>query len=192
MVIAFLPRSKRFFNFMHAITICSDFRTPQKIKSVTVSTIFPSICHEVMRHDAMILVFWMLSFKPSFSLSSFTEPCLGGSDGKASASNAGDLGSVPGLGRSPGKANGNPLQYLTWKIPWMKESGRLESMGSQRVRHDWATSLFHFHQEALYFFFTFCHKGGVICISEVIDISPGNLDSSLCFIQPILTPYTKL
>ena len=31
---------------------------------------------------------------------------------------------------------------------------------------------------------TFCHKGGVICISEVIDISPGNLDSSLCFLQP--------
>ena len=33
----------------------------------------------------------------------------------------------------------------------------------------------------------FCHKGGVICISEVIDISPGNLDSSLCFIQPSLS-----
>ena len=33
------------------------------------------------------------------------------------------------------------------------------------------------------FLFTFCHKGGVICISEVIDVSPGNLDSSLCFIQ---------
>ena len=32
--------------------------------------------------------------------------------------------------------------------------------------------------------FTFCHKGGVTCISEVIDISPGNLDSSLCFFQP--------
>ena len=32
--------------------------------------------------------------------------------------------------------------------------------------------------------FTFCHKGGIICISEVINISPGNLDSSLCFIQP--------
>ena len=40
----------------------------------------------------------------------------------------------------------------------------------------------HFHQEALYFF-AFCHKGGVICISEVFDISPGNLDSNLCFIQ---------
>ena len=42
---------------------------------------------------------------------------------------------------------------------------------------------FHFHQEALYFFFAFYHKGGAICISEVIDISPGNLDSSLCFFQ---------
>ena len=35
----------------------------------------------------------------------------GGSDGKESACNAGDLGSVPGLGRSPGEENGNPLQY---------------------------------------------------------------------------------
>ena len=43
--------------------------------------------------------------------------------------------------------------------------------------------LFHFHQEA-WFLFAFCHEGVVICISEVIDISPGNLDSSLCFIQP--------
>ena len=36
-------------------------------------------------------------------------------------------------------------------------------------------------------FFTFCHKGGVICISEVIDIYPGNLDSSFCFIQPSIS-----
>ena len=46
--------------------------TELKIKSVTVSTVFPPICHEVMGPDAMILVFWMLSFKPNFSLSSFT------------------------------------------------------------------------------------------------------------------------
>ena len=45
----------------------------------------------------------------------------------------------------------------------------------------------HFHQEALQFLFAFCHKGGVICISEVIDISPGNLDSSLCFLQPSIS-----
>ena len=35
---------------------------------------------------------------------------LGGSDGKASAYNVGDLGSIPGMGRSPGKGNGKPLQ----------------------------------------------------------------------------------
>ena len=41
----------------------------------------------------------------------------GGSDGKASAYNAGDPGSIPGLGRSPGEGNGNPLQYSCLKIP---------------------------------------------------------------------------
>ena len=46
------------------------------------------------------------------------------------------------------------------------------------------TLFFHFHQEALSFFFTFCHKSGVIWISEVIDMFAGNLDSSLCFFQP--------
>ena len=44
----------------------------KKIKSVTISTVSPTICHEVMGPDAMILVFWILSFKPTFSLSSFT------------------------------------------------------------------------------------------------------------------------
>ena len=76
LVIIFLPRSKHFFNFMAAVTICSDFGhhppPPPKIKSATVSTASPSIFHEVMGPDTMILVFWILSFKPTFSLSSFT------------------------------------------------------------------------------------------------------------------------
>ena len=61
---------------------------------------------------------------------------FGGSDGKASAYNAGDPGSIPGSGISPGEGNGNPLQYLAWEIPWTEESGGLQSMGSQRVGHD--------------------------------------------------------
>ena len=56
---------------MAAVTIGSDFGAP-KMKSVTVSIVSPSICHEVMEPYAMILVFRMLSFKPTFSLSSFT------------------------------------------------------------------------------------------------------------------------
>ena len=57
---------------MAAVTICSDFGAPQKIKSLTVSFVSPSICHEVMGLGAMILVFLMLSFNPGFSFSSFS------------------------------------------------------------------------------------------------------------------------
>ena len=110
LVITFLPRSKHLLIswLQSSSTVILE---PLKIKCVTVSIVSPSTCHEVMGPDAMILVFWMLSFKPTFSLSSFT---------------------------------------------FIKR---------------------------LFSFYAFCHKCGVICISEVIDISPGNLDSSLCFIQ---------
>ena len=57
-----------------------------------------------------------------------------------SACSAGDLGSIPGSGRSPAEGNGNPLQYSCLKIPWAEEAGRLHPMGSQRVRHGWATN----------------------------------------------------
>ena len=109
LVINFLPRSKHLLiSWLQSPS--AVILEPPKIKSDTVSTVSPSISHEVMGPDAMNLVFWMLSFRPTFSL------------------------------------------------------------------------LFHFHQEAFQFFFTFCHKGGVICISETIDISPSNLDSSFLFL----------
>ena len=53
----------------------------------------------------------------------------GGSDSKESTCNAGNLGSIPGSGRTPGGRHGNPLQ----------EPGGLQFMGSQRVRHDRGT-----------------------------------------------------
>ena len=70
-VIAFLPRSKHILiSWLQSPS--AMILEPKKIKSVIVSIVFPSICHEVMGPDAMIFVFWMLSFKPTFSLSSFT------------------------------------------------------------------------------------------------------------------------
>ena len=65
----------------------------------------------------------------------------GGSEVKESACNVGDLGSIPGSGRSPGERNGNLLQLpcssiLAWRVPWTEEHGGLQSTGSQRVRHD--------------------------------------------------------
>ena len=56
---------------MAAVTICSDFGAP-KNKVSHCFHCFPIFHHKVMGPDAMILVFWMLSFKPTFSLSSFT------------------------------------------------------------------------------------------------------------------------
>ena len=111
LVIAFLPRSKR-LSISWLQSPSAVILEPRKIKSVTVSVVSPSVCHEVMGLSAVIFDFWMLSFRPAFLLSSFT---------------------------------------------FIK---RLFSSSA------------------------FCHKSGVICISEVTGISPGNFDSSLCFIQP--------
>ena len=68
LIITFLPRSKRLLiSWLQSPP--AVYLEPKKVKSVTVSTVSPSICHEVMGPDAMILAFWMLSFKPTFSLS---------------------------------------------------------------------------------------------------------------------------
>ena len=69
LVITFLSRSKwLLISWLHSPS--AVISEPPKIKSDTVSTVSPSISHEVMGPDAMIFVFWMLSFKPTFSLSS--------------------------------------------------------------------------------------------------------------------------
>ena len=71
LVITFLPRRKRLLiSWLQSPSVV--ILEPPKIKSDTVSTVSPSISHQVMGPDAMILVLWMLSFKPTFSLSTFT------------------------------------------------------------------------------------------------------------------------
>ena len=70
LVLVLLPRSKRLLIswLQSPSAVISE---PPKIKSVTVSIVSPSICHEMMGPDAIILFFRMLSFKLTFSLSSF-------------------------------------------------------------------------------------------------------------------------
>ena len=70
LVIIFLPRSKRLLISWQQ-SPSAVILEPQRIKSATVAS-FPICCHEVMGLDAIILVFWMLSFKPTFSLSCFS------------------------------------------------------------------------------------------------------------------------
>ena len=73
-VIAFLPRSKcLLISCLQSLSIV--ILEPKKIKSVIASTFSPSICHEVMGPDAMVLVFCMLSFKPTFWLKKVRNLC---------------------------------------------------------------------------------------------------------------------
>ena len=105
-----------------------------------------------------------------------------------------------------GEGNGNPLQCSCLENP--RDGGAdnqdvLQKMNMAKQWKQWQTLFWgapkslqmvtaamkwkdacSLDQEAFEFLFTFCHKGGVICISEVIDISPSNPDCSLCFIQP--------
>ena len=70
-VIAFLPRRKHLL-IVWLQSPSAVILEPKKIQSVTACIFPPSTCQDVMGLDAMIFVFWMLSFKPAFSLSSFT------------------------------------------------------------------------------------------------------------------------
>ena len=70
-VIAVLPRGKHLL-ILWLQSSSALILEPKKMKSDTVSTFSPSICHEVIGLDAMIFFFWILSFKPAFSFSYFT------------------------------------------------------------------------------------------------------------------------
>ena len=85
-------------------------------------------------------------------------PCS--SNGKESACNVGDQGSIPGLGRSSGEGNAGHSSTLAWRIPGTEEPGGLQSVGLQRVRHDWVTNTW---------MYTSSHRvGGVLLITQLL------------------------
>ena len=69
----------------------------------------------------------------------------GGSDGKESALNAGDLGSIPGSGRSPGEENGNPLQYSCLEKSMDREAWWATVHGVTKNQTQLSDQHFHFH-----------------------------------------------
>ena len=71
-----------------------------------------------------------------------------GSVDKESTCNAGDLGAIPGLGKSPGEGNGYPLQYSCLENPWIEETGWLQSLRGKKMDMPGWLTLSHF-----FFFF---------------------------------------
>ena len=104
---------------MAVVTICSDFEAPKNSLSL-----FPYLF-------AMSLVFWMLSFKPIFSLSSFTFIKRLFSSSSLSA-----IRLVSSAYQETKMATHSSI--LAYRIPWTEEPGGLLSMGSHRVGHGWS------------------------------------------------------
>ena len=95
------------------------------------------IARELLNNRGIILPLYHVLYN---TLYIFLKGFPDGSEDKVSACDAGDLGLIPGSG-SPGEGNGTHSSTLAWRIPWTEEPCGLQSMGSQRVGHDRATSL---------------------------------------------------
>ena len=143
---------------MAAVTICSDFGAP-KIKSATASTSPPSTCHEALGLDTMILVFWMLSFKLAFSLSSFTlvKRLFMGFSGISIVKNSpGRHRFDPCVGKIPWRRKWQPTPaFLLRKSYSQRSLAGCSSWSLRRAEHDLMTK--QQQPEALYFLFAFCH-----------------------------------
>ena len=92
---------------------------------------------------------WVIHLSAQFSGLFWSQGLLGGSNGKVSACNAGDPGSILGWEDPLEKEMATHSSTLAWKSPWTEDPGRLQYMGSQRVGHDWETSLHFWSQQNL-------------------------------------------
>ena len=118
-----------------------------KLKTVLIFYIDLSsltVCQYSISNLCLVIGFLIMSHGSYSWAVPLKEGLLGfpsGSEVKVSASIAGDPGSISGSGRSPGEGMVTHSSILDWRIPWTEAPGRLQSMGSQRVGHDGATSL---------------------------------------------------
>ena len=81
---------------------------------------------------------WQLTWLPIYSMDGLSQVVLEVNNPPANAGDIRDMGSIPGLARSPGGGYNNPLQYSCLQIPWTEKPGGQQSTGLLRVRHDWS------------------------------------------------------
>ena len=112
---------------------------------------FPTFCElqssQIIGNTKGFYILALNSHKRVWGWWAITEGFPGGSDGlkkKKSTCNAGDLGSLPSWEDPLEEDMATHSSILAWETAWAEEPGGLQSMGSQRVRHDWATNTFTF------------------------------------------------
>ena len=135
LVIIFLPRSKHLLiSWLQSPS--AVILEPKKIKSDTVSTVSPSISHEVMGPDALIFVSCFVVASFSLSLKNINKPSLVAQRVKCLPATRETW--VRSLGQEDHlkKEMATHSNTLAWRIPWMEEPGGLQFTGSQRIRHD--------------------------------------------------------
>ena len=137
--IAFLPWSKcLLISWLQSPS--AVLLEPPKIKSLTVSTVSPSICHKVMGPDAMIFVSWMFIIRCRKN-ESFPGVSVVKNPPAIQETLVWSLGPKDPLE----KKMATHSSILAWKIPWTEEPGVLQSIGMQRVRHNLETEHTHTH-----------------------------------------------
>ena len=135
LVVAFLPRSKRLLiSWLQSPS--AVILEPPKIKSDTVSTVSPSVSHEVMGQDAMILVFWMLRFKPSCPILQSHELC---SSWNSPGQNAGLDESQAEIKNA--RRNMNHLRYGDGTTLMAESEEELKSLLIRVEEESWKTGL---------------------------------------------------
>ena len=137
--IAFLPWSKCLLISWLQSPSAVLLESP-KIKSLTVSTVSPSICHKVMGPDAMIFVSWMFIIRCG-KYESFPGVSVVKNPPAIQETLVWSLGPKDPLE----KKMATHSSILAWKIPWTEEPGVLQSIGMQRVRHNLETEYIHTH-----------------------------------------------
>ena len=126
--------SLRPHELQHARPPLSITNSWSSLRFTSIESVMPSI-HLILCRPLLLLP----PIPPSIKVFSNESTLHMRLAGKESTCNVGDLGSIPGLGRSPGEGNGNPLQYCCLEILRTEETGELQSTGSQSIKHDLAT-----------------------------------------------------
>ena len=148
-----------------------------------------------------VCVYFVVSFYKWNTQAQYVLGFPAGSAVRNLPAHVGDLGSIPGLGKSPGEEMASHASILVWENPWTEEPAGLQFMGSQRVRHCWATKQQYvlakftslFHKEWLLWFLNVSVCTFIIHLKTLMAVysMPGT-PVSCCLLLLLLSRFSRV